>query len=214
MALIATAVIARRQRRSAQPSLSPKAASNPAPLAERLPRPAPSPPQQPTASLALLSASFTADNAQLSIASLTVTGTLKVRNEGSALLTDARLRSLMISAQEGQLDTAAAFHSGDLHGDGQPLGDLAPGEQIDARLEFRLPRNELASFRWSEREFVAPILLINLRADSGTDVQEIRLSQLIGRAAEGDAATDRLKPLAIDRGPRRYPALATKAIFA
>jgi len=45
-------------------------------------------------------------------------------------------------------------------------------------------------------------------------VQEIRLSQLIGRAAEGGAATERLKPLAIDRGPRRYPALAAKAIFA
>lgn len=213
-ALIAIAVFARRQSRSVQPSLSPKAESNPAPLAERARRPAPAPPQQPAPCLALLSASFTAENAQLSIASLTVTGTLKIRNEGSALLTGARLRSLMISAQEGQEDTAAAFHNGGLPGDAQPLGDLAPGEQIDARLEFRLPRNELASFRWSEREFVAPILLINLRADRGGDVQEIRLSQLIGRAAEGDVATERLKPLAIDRGPRRYPALAAKAIFA
>jgi len=157
-----------------------------------------------------LTAGFTAESAQLSIASLTVTGTLSIANQGAEPIPAVQLRSLMISAQEGQEETAASFHAGAMAGDAQMIGDLAPGERINARIEFRLPREELAAFRWSEREFVAPILLINVRSD-GTPATEVRLSQLIGRAT--DAPAGRLKPLAIDRGPRRFQPIAARPVF-
>lgn len=159
---------------------------------------------------AALTAHFIAESAQLSIASLTITGTLSIANEGLEPIPAVQLRSLMISAQEGQEEAAAAFHAGATSGDAQTMGDLAPGERIDARIEFRLPRGELASFRWSEREFVAPILLINVRSDAAP-AAEVRLSQLIGRAPGGQAA--RLKPLAIDRGPRRFQPIAARPVF-
>lgn len=158
-----------------------------------------------------LTATFNAESAQLSIASLTVTGTLSIANQGAEPIPAVQLRSLMISAQEGQEEAAAAFHAGESAGDAQMIGDLAPGERIDARIEFRLPREELASFRWSEREFVAPILLINVRSGDASSVQEVRLSQLIGRAPGEQAA--RLKPLAIDRGPRRFQPIAARPVF-
>ena len=148
---------------------------------------------------------------QLSIASLTLTGKLRVENRGTGSINELQLRSVMISAQDRQREAADAFHQAGASGDLQHLGTLAAGNRIDATLEFRIPRNELASFRWTDREFVAPILLINLKGQSQGGPVEVRLSQLVGR--EGAAPSPRLKPLPIDRGPKRYSAIGTRPVF-
>ncbi|HMS20922.1 MAG TPA: hypothetical protein PKC46_10285 [Sphingorhabdus sp.] len=159
-----------------------------------------------------IEAAFKPEAAQLSIASLSITGTLTLVNKGDAPVDQLLLRSHMISAQTGQREAIAAFHQSNATGSRQALGSLAIGERIDAVIEIRLPRNELASFRWTEREFVAPIVLFNLSGLVEDRNVEVRLSQLIGR--EGRDAAARMKPLAVDRGPKRFTAISTRPLFA
>lgn len=159
-----------------------------------------------------IEAAFKPEAAQLSIASLSITGTLTLVNRGDAPVDQLLLRSHMISAQTGQQDAIAAFHQSNGTGSRQALGSLATGERIDAVIEIRLPRNELASFRWIEREFVAPIVLFNLSGLVEDRNVEVRLSQLIGR--EGRDAAARMKPLAVDRGLKRFTAISTRTLLA
>jgi hypothetical protein len=167
-------------------------------------------PAQPSA--AILSVAFEPTVAQLSIASLTVTGKLTVENRGTSPATGLALRSQMISAQDGQKEAIEAFHANLGDGEIQPLGEMAAGERIDAIIEIRLPRAELHAFRWTEREFVAPIVLINVAGQMGDRLVEGRLSQLIGR--EGELSSPRMKPLAIDRGPKRFSGVSARPVFA
>jgi hypothetical protein len=148
----------------------------------------------------------------LSIASLTITGKLTVENHGNATATNLALRSQMISAQDGQREAIETFHSNLGDGEIQSLGEMAAGERIDAIIEIRLPRTELHAFRWTGREFVAPIVLINVSGQMGTRAVEAQLSQLIGR--QGEESSPRMKPLAIDRGPKRYSGVSARPVFA
>jgi hypothetical protein len=159
-----------------------------------------------------LSVQFVPTNAQLSIASLTVTGKLTVANLTGANVGELALRSQMMSAQDGQREAIAAFHENRTDGEIQPLGDMVPGERIDAIIEIRLPRTELHAFRWTEREFVAPIVMVNVAGTAGGTPVEARLSQLIGRESTGTSR--RMKPLAIDRGPKRYQGIEARPVFA
>jgi hypothetical protein len=175
----------------------------------------PAPPRAPerTAEAAgPVAAQFTPTSAQLSIASLSVTGMLAIKNQTRTPVSGLILRSHMISAQDGQREAVAAFHSDRGAGSIQPLGDLAAGERIDATIEIRLPRTELSSFRWTEREFVAPIVLIHLFGSADGEPVEIQITQLIGR--EGTGQSDRMQPLPIDRGPKRFSGIAARPVFA
>ncbi len=159
-----------------------------------------------------IAAQFTPTSAQLSIASLSVTGMLAIKNQARAPVSGLILRSHMISVQDGQREAVAAFHSDGGAGSIQPIGDLAPGERIEATIEIRLPRTELSSFRWTEREFVAPIVLIHLSGSAEGEPVEIQFTQLIGR--EGAKQSERMQPLPIDRGPKRFSGIAARAVFA
>ncbi|MBK6708363.1 MAG: hypothetical protein IPG54_13120 [Sphingomonadales bacterium] len=192
--------------------------SPPARLEKRTPPVAPPLPKQPASqspvpdSKASMDAAFKPQTAQLSIASLSITGTLTLVNRGDAPVDQLLLRSHMISAQTGQQDAIAAFHHSKSAGSLQALGSLATGERIDAVIEIRLPRNELESFRWTEREFVAPIILFNLSGLAKDENIEVRLAQLIGR--EGNRTSARMKPLAVDRGPKRFTGISARPLFA
>lgn len=160
----------------------------------------------------MIAAAFTPETAQLSIASLTVTGRLTIANRGASPIDNLLIRSQMMSAQANQREVIAAFHSDSSMGSIQHLGGLAVGETIDALIEIRLPRIELAAFRWTEREFVAPIVLVNISGQAGDQAVELRLSHLIGRiGADGGA---RMKPLAVDRGPKRFTGVTARPLFA
>ncbi|MGL5836992.1 MAG: hypothetical protein ACRCY3_00660 [Sphingorhabdus sp.] len=159
-----------------------------------------------------LSVQFIPTNAQLSLASLTVIGRLTVENRANQDVDELALRSQMISAQDGQRAAIAAFHDNQSDGETQSLGKLTPGERIDAVVEIRLSRNELHAFRWTEREFIAPIVLINISGKIANKSVYAQLSQLIGRENIGDSP--RMKPLAIDRGPKRYSSVKGQPVFA
>jgi len=160
----------------------------------------------------MIAAAFTPETAQLSIASLTVTGRLTIANKGASPIDNLLIRSQMMSAQANQHEVIAAFHSDSSMGSIQHLGGLAVGETIDALIEIRLPRIELAAFRWTEREFVPPIVLVNISGQADDQAVKLRLSHLIGRiGADGGA---RMKPLAVDRGPKRFTGVTAKPLFA
>ncbi len=180
--------------------------------ADDRPAPRPDPVPAPVMATPALSIQFAPTTAQLSIASLTVTGRLTVENLASGEVGQLSLRSQMISAQDGQRDAIAAFHANPRDGEVQSLGNLTPGERIDAIVEIRLPRSELHAFRWTEREFVAPIVLINIAGQMGDTPVEARLSHLIGRG--GADASARMKPLAIDRGPKRFSEVEARPVLA
>jgi hypothetical protein len=59
---------------------------------------------------------------------------------------------------------------------------------------------------------VAPIVLINVSGQMDEQPVEGRLSQLIGR--QGEISSPRMKPLAIDRGPKRYSGVSARPVFA
>ncbi|MGC1469696.1 MAG: hypothetical protein WA793_09980 [Sphingorhabdus sp.] len=221
-ALVAAALLFRRRKNRArrprevaiplqQPS-PPARLDKPKPLAST-----PLPPNAPT-KLATppgpeqIFAEFKPEAAQLSIASLSVTGKLTIINRGQFPIDNLLMRSHMISAQNGQQEAIAAFHEAKGDGSLQSLGPLAAGERIDAVIEIRQLRTELSTFRWTEREFVAPIILINLAGQIEDAPVEVRLSHLIGR--ESDGTTVRMKPLPIDRGPKRFTGVSARPLFA
>lgn len=157
-------------------------------------------------------AEFKPETAQLSIASLSVTGKLTIINRGQAAIENLLMRSHMISAQNGQQEAILAFHQSKGSGSIQSLGSLAAGERIDAVIEIRQARTELSTFRWTEREFVAPIILINICGQAGNREVDLQLSHLIGR--EGGDASARMKPLPIDRGPKRFSGVSARPVIA
>lgn len=222
LAMLIAAFFALRRRRSGKPE------NEDLVLARQIPALQPSPPTRldeaksaeplepgsspPPSGASILSVAFAPTAAQLSIASLTITGKLTVENHGNATATNLALRSQMISAQDGQREAIETFHSNLGDGEIQSLGEMAAGERIDAIIEIRLPRTELQAFRWTGREFVAPIVLINVSGQMGTRAVEAQLSQLIGR--QGEESSPRMKPLAIDRGPKRYSGVSARPVFA
>ena len=107
---------------------------------------------------------------------------------------------------------ASAGNEGPGAGSIQPLGDLAAGERIEATIEIRLPRTELSSFRWTEREVVAPMVRSHLSGSANGEPVEIQITQLIGR--ESANQSDRMQPLPIDRGPKRFSGIAARPVFA
>lgn len=207
LAVIALAIgLVMRRRRS---TIAPAKAA-PTRLSDPRPDAVPAVPSPPAPQAVF--AEFQPETAHLSIASLTVTGRLILINSGNAGIENIVLRSHMMSARQDQNVAIKAFHGNRRAGSIQPLGALARGERIEAIVEIRLPRSELPAFRWSEREFIAPIILIHISGSTGNAPFGIGLTHLIGRAGAGAAA--RMKPLAIDRGPKRFSGISARPLFA
>jgi hypothetical protein len=159
-----------------------------------------------------LETEFTPLYAQLSIANLTIVGKLSIKNVGDDRLEAITVRSSMISAREGQDAAIAAFHNDQSQGHNDSIGSANAGEVIDVTIEIQSPRTELQSFLWTNRQFLAPILLINLKGESEHGPVESRLSCLIGREATPPAP--RMKPLPIDRGPKRFEGIGFRPVMS
>lgn len=156
-------------------------------------------------------AKFEPDNARLSVANLTITGRLHLHYDGDAPLETLRLRTLVMSACDGQKDKINNFHADPAAGQVNSLGPVAPGEEIKMKLEMQVPRDALQAFDWRERRFVAPIVLINVGTDDPA-VIPFQVTCVVGQA--GDAAATRLQPLPIDRGPKLFDSLQFRPIAA
>ncbi len=157
-----------------------------------------------------LSAEFTPENAQLSLANLTISGRLALRNISDGPLRDVKVRTTMISANEGQREMIRQFHSDDSKGHADAIGDAKAGEEIDLALEIQQPRLELNEFDWRERRFMAPIVLIHLSGRGPKGLEHCELSCLIGR--ETAPLAERMKPFHTDRGPRRFQGLGFRMV--
>ena len=174
----------------------------------RLAEPAPRDQQKAAPSL---SVSFTPETAQLSLANLTVNGKLSIRNLGTNPVEQLKIRTAMISAMEGQQSRIAEFHKDPARGHSENIGDAAAGEEIALALEIQIPRGELNTFDWRERQFLAPIVLANISGVSADGrSEECHLSCVVGRESQPPAP--KLKPLHVDRGPRRFDNLGFRPI--
>jgi hypothetical protein len=173
--------------------------------------PSPSPSISPAPNSTNLTASFEPSDARLSLTNLTITGRLRLRHDGAEPLETLKLRTLVLSACDGQAALIEDFHRNADAGHIESLGHVAPGEEIDLMLELQVPRASLQAFDWRERRFVAPIVLINL--DSGKGRQSAcEISNVVG--LQGDPLSPRMRPLPIDRGPRLFEALRFRPIAA
>ncbi len=152
-----------------------------------------------------LEANFVPEQAQLSMANLTISGRLSIRNLSAGPLRDMTVRTTMISASEGQREAIRKFHADENRGHQENIGDAKAGEEIALTLEIQQPRAELQAFDWRERQFLAPIVLIHLSSKGPKGIETQKLTCLIGR--EGDPESERMKPFHIDRGPRRFDQL-------
>jgi outer membrane biosynthesis protein TonB len=159
----------------------------------------------------MLTASFEPAEARLSLTNLTVTGCLRMRFESPDPLETLQMRSQVISACEGQQAMIDAFHADATAGQIDSLGPVQPGEEIVLTLELQVPREGLQAFDWRERRFIAPILLLNIGSDN-PDVAPVIINCLVGQ--EGSAESTKMRPLAIDRGPRRYGDLRFQPLAA
>jgi hypothetical protein len=209
-----------RRRKSAEAApgeFLEREAISPAPIAD----PAPDVPQptlktksalkpRPAATDAL-AVEFTPDNARLSVANLTVTGRLHLHYLGKKPLGTLRLRTLMISACDGQNDIINSFHSDPQMGQINSLNAVAPGEEIKMKLELQLPRDALQAFDWRERRFVAPIVLIHIDSEKQS-IEPIRITSLVGQ--DGGPGSVRLQPIPVDRGPKLFYTLQFRPIAA
>ncbi|MBL0022815.1 MAG: hypothetical protein IPP23_11455 [Sphingomonadales bacterium] len=183
---------------------APEKPTNPVRLAEPAPRD-----QQKAAPS--LSVSFTPETAQLSLANLTVNGKLSIRNLGTNPVEQLKIRTAMISAMEGQQSRIAEFHKDPARGHSENIGDAAAGEEIALALEIQIPRGELNTFDWRERQFLAPIVLANISGVSADGrSEECHLSCVVGRESQPPAP--KLKPLHVDREPRRFDNLGFRPI--
>ncbi len=176
-----------------------------------LPQPKPQPVRQSATAPESLTAQFTPENARLSVANLTITGRLHLQYHGDAPLESLRLRTLMISACDGQKETINSFHSDPQMGQVNSLNAVSPGEEIKMKLELQLPRDALQAFDWRERRFVAPIVLIHIDNDKQA-IAPVRITSLVGQ--EGEPGAIKLRPIPVDRGPKLFGALQFRPIAA
>jgi hypothetical protein len=159
-----------------------------------------------SSNISRLEGGFVPQNAQLSLANLTISGRLSLKNISNGPLRDISVRTTMISAHEGQNEIIRQFHADHSYGHRETIGDMKAGEEIALSIEIQQPRRELSEFDWQERRFMAPIVLINLSGKGPDGKETCQLSCLIGR--ESAPATQRMKPFHTDRGPRRFEGLA------
>ena len=193
------AVAAQLEPEEIEPPIAPQPQPNPQPVRESATAPE------------SLTAQFTPENARLSVANLTITGRLHLQYLGDVPLESLRLRTLMISACDGQKETINSFHSDPQMGQVNSLNAVSPGEEIKMTLELQLPRDALQAFDWRERRFVAPIILIHIDNDKQA-IAPVRITSLVGQ--EGEPGAARLRPIPVDRGPKLFGALQFRPIAA
>lgn len=211
IALLAGFILFRTLRGRAAKDALALAEAPPAPLATAPVRKTAAVPAAPPPARASIEAHFDPGDARLSLANLTIAGTLHLHNVGSKPVANLTMRTAIMSACDGQAALIDAFHADRTQGDHQPLGPMVPGEKMDVKLEMQVPREALQAFDWRDRRFVAPIVLVNIGSDDPA-IAPCRLSCVVGQV--GKQLSSRLTPIPIDRGPRRFATVQFQPIAA
>ncbi len=159
-----------------------------------------------------LSLEFIPDKATLGFNALTLKGQLRVVNEGDASAIDMQLRATMISANQQQSETIAAFHGGAIPIMPNPLGEANAGERLAVDIEMSLPVNELDSYSVGERKIFVPVMLVNIAYAWVGGNDDITMAWMVGR--ESEPQQPKMGPLRLDLGPRSFSPLGQRPIYA
>jgi hypothetical protein len=202
----------RKQDGFAQMAESPPTAHNPLIEDTSAPNVAATPMPQTAEIRPQITLEFKPERATLSFTALTVKGTLFIENRGQDTATDMHMRATMISANQEQATTIAAFFNQSIPVEDNILGDAKAGEKIALELEISIPSQELQSYSVAERRIVVPVIIADLsyRWSGGQDSS--RLACLVGREAQSPHG--KMGPLRLDLGPRSFTPLGQRPLYA
>jgi hypothetical protein len=160
----------------------------------------------------LLDISFIPDKATISLANLTVRGSLRIINQGKMAAHTMKLRAVLISASEAQNAAIAQFHeTKNLHFT-EDLGEAGAAERIGMDLELSIPLSELRSYPLGDQRLFVPIMLANIEYEWGEGGHDVaKLACLIGR--EANPPKPKMAPLRLDLGPRSFTPLGQRPVF-
>jgi hypothetical protein len=159
-----------------------------------------------------LDISFVPKKAVVSIANLTISGEIRIINQGKAAAKSMRLRSIIISASEFQEDVIAAFHDDKEPHFAEELGEASAGERIGMEVELSIPLSELRSYPLGDRRLFVPIVLAHIDYSWGKSGHDVaKLAALIGR--EATPPTPKMGALRLDLGPRSFTPLGQRPVF-
>ena len=118
----------------------------------------------------------------------------------------------MISANQRQNETIAAFQNGAIPVTPNALGDARAGERLALDIEMSVPVNELDSYAIGDRTIFVPVMLasISYQWEGGQD--KATLACLVGR--ETKPPQPKMAPLRLDLGPRSFSPLGQRPIYA
>lgn len=155
---------------------------------------------------------FIPEKATLGFSSLTLKGQLQLVNNGDAPANDIQLRLAMISANQRQKETIAAFNGGSIPIEPKPLGEAKAGERLALDIEMAVQVSELDSYMIGDKKIFVPIMLANLAFgwDGGTD--NVTMAWMVGR--ESAPSQEKMGPLRLDLGPRSFSPLGQRPIYA
>lgn len=187
-------------------------------VAEPLPKPvaAPAPQVAPLiveiAKRPRLSLEFIPDKATLGFSALTLKGRLQLINEGDAPARDMQLRLAMISANQRQSQTIAAFHGGSIPIEPKTIGEAKAGERLALDIEMSVQVNELDSYMVGEKKIFVPVMLANLSYEWEGGNDNVTMAWMVGR--ETEPSQPKMGPLRLDLGPRSFSPLGQRPIYA
>lgn len=183
-----------------------------APQPVAAPAPQVAPPIVENARRPRLSLEFIPDKATLGFSALTLKGQLRLVNDGDAPARDMQLRATMISANQRQQETIAAFHGGAIPITPNPLGEAKAGERLALDIEMSVQVNELDSYMIGDKKIFVPVMLANLAYEWEGGSDNVTMAWMVGR--ESAPQQPKMGPLRLDLGPRSFSHLGQRPIYA
>ncbi len=195
-----------------QDDVQPAAAFEPKPTPTIMPQPVPTKPIANAGPRPHMSLEFIPDKATLGFNALTLKGRLQLVNNGNASADDMQLRATMISANQRQKETIAAFHSGAITIAPNALGSAKEGERLGLDIEMSVPVNELESYTVGGKRIFVPLMLASLQYAWADGTDSATIACMIGR--ETEPPQPKMGPLRLDLGPRSFKPLGQRPVYA
>ncbi len=162
----------------------------------------------------LLDVTFTPVKAVISIANLTVSGKMRIANSGDVAAEAMKLRIVLTSAQQGQPEMVANFHSDAPNMPGETIGSVNAGEDLNLSIDLQVPLSELRSYPVGNQQLFVPLIVANLAYgwDGAEDVDTVETACLIGK--EASPPQPKMGALRLDLGPRSFDGLGQRPLAA
>lgn len=159
-----------------------------------------------------MSLEFVPEKATLGFSSLTLKGRLQLVNNGDGAASDLQLRLAMISANQRQNETIAAFTGGSIPVEPKSLGEAKAGERLALDIEMAVQVSELDSYMIGDKKIFVPIMLANLAYSWNGGTDDVTMAWMVGR--ESAPLQEKMGPLRLDLGPRSFSPLGQRPVYA